>query len=216
MRKRGRPPLTDDQRPKLPAKLPKKENERHRQMRAYFLSLPPNQRTLQAVIDHFGVSPMTVYNASIAFHWIDDADKRDASITDPFAEQYQTHIDSARKKAFQFLCTALETEMKRQALELTDEQIIEKIKIGDLDGATKDWTVKDWMSFIKNLSMKAKDFKDFNQIIDGLRKVVFEWDPNKSTQKQPVSMPITGGKNYIMINNPYANKPTTQQQLPKE
>ncbi len=159
MPRTGRPRERTEPADWLVEKMPKKESEEHRQMRAYFLSLPVKQRTLKAVADQFNKSPDQVWLVATAFHWIDDAKARDSAIMDPFVEQHQTKIDEVRLKAFHFLCTALDKELARQAVELDDDAVIEKIKAKDIDGALKDWTAKEWRGFISTLSIKAKDFK---------------------------------------------------------
>lgn len=175
--------------------LPKIETDEHRQMRSFFLSLPSVSRTLAAVAQEFKCDYDRVWRVSRAFHWIEDSQARDAVITDPFVEQHQKEIEAARGEAFRYLTTALKLEIKRQSIQLTDEDIIEKLKTGDLEEAVKDWKLKDWMDFIKNLSMKAKDYKDFINIIDGIRKIVFEWDPGQAPKTLP------GAGNKLELNN---------------
>jgi hypothetical protein len=185
MARKGRPRLHEGVPEYLEAKLPKKESEEHRQMRAFWLALPEKERTYGAVATAFKCSIEKVSLASRAFAWLEDAQARDASIDDPFYELHQKEVEEVRLKAFHFLCTALDQELARQALTLSDSEIIEKIKQKDLDGALSGWTAKDWQGFVKALSLKAKDYKDFTTLIEGIQRIVFEWNPNQVAKRVP-------------------------------
>lgn len=195
----GRPRKDGELSPSYRNKMPKKETEKDKQMLSYYLSLPSSQRSNAAVAEHFGLKLDRVQLRATAFRWLDAAAARDATIVDPFVSQHQTKIDESRLKAFHYLCTALDKELMRQSLELKDSDVIERIKERDIDGAVQDWTMKDWQEFIRGLSIKAKDFKDFMNIIDGIRKVVFEWNPNQPQAKPLPGLTVPGNNNKILI-----------------
>jgi len=206
MAKRGRPIKLDKRTDSSSRKLPKKETEEHRQMRAYYLSLPPTQRKFEVVAQRFNCGWQKVYNASIAFNWAEDAQARDNTIFDPFVEAHRPFIEGFRINALLVACTHLENEMLRAGVQdaKIPSTVSKMLEGGDLDGAQKELG-----NFIKGLPMKAKDYKDLVNLVDLVRKIVFEWNPNQMNQKV-LSMPISGGKNLIMVNNPYAPKNTEQ------
>lgn len=197
-KRRGRQPNAN-----VPAylqdKLPKKETELHRQMRAHWLCQPPEGRTFQATAEAFGVDRQTVELPAKAFGWVHDAEQRDNSISDPFYEKHQAEIDKTRLELFRYFCTALQTELKRQAFEISDSDIIEKIRAGDLGGATSEWSTKDWTEFVKKLNVRASGYKDMLHVIEGIQKVVFEWNPNKQASTGKTGITIPGDNNRILI-----------------
>lgn len=179
-------------------KLPKKETEEHRQMRAYWLSMPAELRSYAAVAKAFNCERQKIASAAKAFNWEQDAEKRDSSIIDPFYEKHQEEIDQVRLNFFRYFCTALQKELKRQSFEMVDSDIVEKIKAGDMEGATKEWSVKDWTDFVKN-NIRANGYKDILHIIEGIQKVVFEWNPNKYMSTANKEITIPGNNNKILI-----------------
>jgi hypothetical protein len=174
MKRTGRP--RDKDVPEyLLAKMPKKETDEHREMRAFYLSLPQAERHLRRVAEKFECSYDKVYLTARAFNWSEDGKQRDAAIQDPFLEEHQKLVKDFRIKALLIACKHLDNELLRAGVisAKLPEEIEIKAKDGDLEGATEDL-----LGHLKSLPMKAKDYKDLNNLVDLVRKIVYEWNPN--------------------------------------
>lgn len=154
-------------------KMPKKETDEHREMRAFYLSLPPAERHLRKVAEKFQCSYDKAYLTARAFNWSEDGKQRDAAIQDPFLEEHQRSVKEFRVKALLLACKHLDNELLRIGVGETPAEVKEKIDAGELDAAGHELEV-----FLKSLPMKAKDYKDLNNLVDLVRKIVYEWNPN--------------------------------------
>jgi len=146
-------------------------------MRAFYLSLPEADRHLRAVADKFGCSYDKVYRAARSFNWVEDIKKRESAIRDPFPEEHQKRVKDFRMKALLLACKHLDNELIRSGVPgaSVPEPIQAMIQAGAISEATKEL-----IAYVKDLPVRAKDYKDLNNLVDLVRKIVFEWDPNET------------------------------------
>jgi len=170
--------------------LPKEETQEMRQMRSFYLSLPAKERTFATVAREFNCDHDKVWRISRAFNWIDDAQARDAAIIDPFVEQNQKEIDAFRQKALAVACKHLDNELMRLGIGEFPNSVKELIDSGEIELATEQAS-----KVILGLPIKAKDYKDISNLVDLIRKIVFEWNPNQMPK------PSAGGGKGVEFHN---------------
>lgn len=160
-----------EKRKKVP---PQKETEEHRKMRAAYLAMG-RDRSVAKVAAQFGYNYLTVQRVAKAFGWYEDAKDRDGALNDAFVEEHRAHVNKARKLMFFSIVKDIEVMaarrgismgVNRNLMDLNDEQM--KKVVAKLDKK------KEMRQYLH-----IDSYKEMNDLINALRKVVYEWQPSE-------------------------------------
>ena len=168
-------------------KMPKKETEVMRQMRAAYLSLGKN-RSYRVIAERFGYTLDWVAGISRAFGWSADAKRRDAAIQNEFLEEHRKTVDETQKLLFASIVHDIQMEAGLRGIRVDPE-----------NGALQVMTPEDMKKFYEQMKengagsrITVKDWKGMNDLLMALRKVIFEFHPTDEGSGAPSGGPLAG------------------------
>lgn len=165
-------------------KMPKKETEVMRQMRAAYLSLGKN-RSYRVIAERFGYTLDWVAGISRAFRWTEDAKLRDSAIQNEFLEENRRSVTDAQKLIFASIVHDIQMEAGMRGIRVDAE-----------NGALQVMTAEDMKAFMVSKKgfngIPVKDWKGMNDLLNALRRVVFEFHPTDEGSGAGEKGPLSG------------------------
>lgn len=183
MPRRGRPRAPGaDPRVAKEMRFPLKETDVMKQMRAAYLLLPPEERSYQKIAQKFGFSYEWVKKCARAFHWDEEAKRRDLEFHNPILGIYRPVIQDFMDKSLILCWIRANKELAQEISELSGTKYGDILVQCGLDVNRLREELKASFGEIEKDGKSRMNSKEFHELIKTFKTLLFDFYPNSHVE----------------------------------